>query len=75
MRGNQYVVKGVKGQRINRNTGQKGKRTVGSVDIRGSSYPALVIRKTIARSAVLESIKDMNIMRGFASPLFQKQIR
>ena len=66
------MAKEIKGQRINRKIGQKEKRTAGIIDIRGSSYPALVIQKTIARSAMLESIKDMNTMRGFTSPLSKK---
>ena len=75
MSNNQYVAKRIKGQRINRKTGRREKRTAGIIDIRGSSYPALVIQKKIARSAMLESITDMNTMRGFTSPLSQKQIR
>ena len=69
------MAKGIKGQRINRKTGRREKRTAGIIDIRGSSYPVLVIHKIIARSTMLESIKDMNTMRGVTSPLSQKQIR
>ena len=72
LKGNQYVEKGMKGQRINRKTGQTEERTNSLIDIRGSSYAALVIRKTIARSIALESCKDEDAMKKIYYALVSK---
>ena len=72
LKGNQFVVKGIKGQRINRKTGRIEERTSSLIDIRGSSYAALVIRKTIARSITLEECKDEDAMKIIYDALVSK---
>ena len=69
LKGNQYIAKGIKGQRINRQTGQTEERTNSLIDIRGSSYTALVIRKTIARNVRLETNKDEAAMKNIYEAL------
>ena len=63
LKGNQYIAKGIKGKRINRQTEQTEERTNSLIDIRGSSYTALVIHNIIARSITLETCKDEDAMK------------
>ena len=64
LKGNQYITSGKKGERINRKTNQLELRTNKLRNIRGSSYSALVIKKTIIRNEKLESNKNMGHVRS-----------
>ena len=64
LKGNQFITSGKKGERINQKTNQLELRTNKLRNIRGSSYSALVIRKTIIRNEKLESNKNMGHVRS-----------
>ena len=64
LKGNQYITSGRKGDRINRKTNQLELGTNKLRNIRGSSYSALVIKKTMIRNDELQSNENMEHIRS-----------
>ena len=58
LKGNQYTTSGKKGERIYKKEGQLEVCTKSLREIRGSSYPTIVIRKTMQQNNMLESMRN-----------------